>query len=585
MALDPKATASAASSLATPGGTLSGGLGAGRIARLAVIVGKPAPKTPASEAPPEGGRDVGQAIVVCTAPDVCKTPIGSSTPPIPYQITGKLGDDANTSQNVFLTGLKAFKFDSVVTNVKGDEPGAAKGIKSGTVGDIAEPKTASTVVRVNGQWLVRDGDTFWMNKRNTVGELNYKKDRSTYWPAADASAIDDSEAEALLARAQADGAAIDYYETDQEKTGKARLIPASSMADYASLVRTTMGEKPILLAQAQLQQMPNATVSDARAGAIPQTRPAPTPTFQPGPAANDNNFRPPAGMPRPGGSTGMAGKAAGAAGKMLFLLWIVQGAPMPGDNLILGKAAAKRVLEGINPQTPQEQAIYDQAVDHLAEYKASVYDSWWPTGSDKFDAEVRKAVEDQIAEERTRAQQQQQQPSQSSQPQANPAPEAGVRVEGQPDPCNPGAHGKNNCPPGQDSHHIIADYIMRLGTRREPGARLPGAPSLDDGPAICLTEKEHARVHQLMDGAIKAAGGDAGTVSFEKAKQIAYEALGAAKKDCKGKFEAATDEYFKKVPEDALARAFKTAPKAIKDKALQTLESAWEKLRPLNPPK
>jgi hypothetical protein len=126
---------------------------------------------------------------------------------------------------------------------------------------------------------------------------------------------------------------------------------------------------------------------------------------------------------------------------------------------------------------------------------------------------------------------------------------------------------------------------MRLGTRKEPGVRLPGAPSLNDGPAICLTEKEHARVHQLMDGAIKAAGGDAGTVSFEKAKQIAYEALGEAKKDCKGKFEAATDEYFKNVPEDALARAFKTAPKAIKDKALQTLESAWEKLRPLNPPK
>jgi len=582
MALDPKATSSAASSLGAPGGVLSGSLGAGRIARVAVIVGKPAPKAPASEAPPEGGRDVGQAIVVCTAPDVCKTPIGSSTPPIPYQITGRLGDDANTSQNVFLTGLKAFKFDSVVTNVKGDEPGSAKGIKSGTVGDIAEPKTASTVVRVNGQWLVRDGDTFWMNKRNTVGELIYKKDRGKYWPPDDAAAIDDSEAEALLARAQADGAIIETYETDQEKTGKARLIPATGMADYASLVRTAMGEKPILLAHAQLQPMPNATASDARAGAIPQTRP--TPTFQPGPAANDNNFRPPAGMPRPGGGTGLAGKAS-VAGKLLFVLWIVQGAPMPGENLILGRAAAKSVLEGIDPQTPQEQAIYDQALDHLAEYRAGVYDSWWPTGADKYDAEVRKAVEDQIAEQRTRAQQQQQ--AQASQPQAaaNPDPEAGVRVEGQPDPCNPGAHGKNNCPPGEDSHHIIADYIMRLGTRKEPGVRLPGAPSLNDGPAICLTEKEHARVHQLMDGAIKAAGGDAGTVSFEKAKQIAYEALGEAKKDCKGKFEAATDEYFKNVPEDALARAFKTAPKAIKDKALQTLESAWEKLRPLNPPK
>ncbi len=578
MALDPKATASSAFLPASPGGAFAGGAGPGRIARLAVIVGRPAPRSPASAAPPEAGRDAAQAIVVCTAPDVCKTPIGSATPPIPYQITGKLGDDSNTSQDVFLTGLKAFRFDSVVTNVKGDEAGSATGIKSGTVGDIAEPKTASTVVRVNGQWLVRDGDTFWMNRRNTIGELNYKKDRGTYWSPDDGSTIDDSEAEALLAKASADGAVIEYYETDQEKTGKARLIPATGMADYASLVRTAMGEKPILLAEAQLQQMPNAPVSDVRPGVIPQTRPAPTPSFRPGPAANDNVFRPPAGMPRPGGSAGMAGKAAGIAGKMLFVLWIAQGAPMPGDSLILGKSAARSVLEGINPQTPQEQAIYDQALNHLAEYKAGVYDSWWPTGADKFDAEVRKAVEDQIAQERTRAQQQQQAQSQASQaqPAANPDPEAGVRVEGKPDPCNPGAHGKNDCPPGQDSHHIIADYILRLGTRKAPGPRVPGAPSLDEGPAICLSESEHREVHRLMDNAIRTAGGATGTVPFEKVKQIAYDALGKAKPDCKGKFEAATDEFFKKMSNDALVRAYKSASKAVKAAARDALKaSGW----------
>ncbi|MGJ7573584.1 PAAR-like domain-containing protein [Variovorax sp. RB2P76] len=562
MALDPKAGAPA-SSLATPSGALSGGLGAGRIVRVAVILGKPRPKTPTSEAPPEAGRDAGQALVVCTTPDVCKTPIGSSTPPIPYQITGKLGDDANTSGNVFLTGLKAFKFDSVVTHVTGDEPGAAKGIKSGTVGDIAEPKTASTIVRVNNQWLVRDGDTFWMNKRNTVGELIYKKDRGKYWPADDGDAIDDSEAEALLAQAQADGAVIETYETDQEKTGKARLIPAASTTGYASLVRTALGEKPILLAQAQLQPLPNAPVSDARPSTIPQTRP--TPTFQPGPAANDNAFKPPAGMPRPSGGTGLGGKVS-AASRFLTILWLIQGAPMPGDNLILARAGAKSVLEGIDPKTPQEQAIYDQAVDYLAEYRAGVYDSWWPTGADRYDAEVRRSVEQQIAEERTRAQQQQAQtPAPAAAPNSNPEPEAGVRVEGQPDPCNPGAHSQNKCPPGQDSHHILADYLQRVGTRIAPGARLSGAPSLSGGPAICLTEEEHATVHRLMDGAIRAAGGPDGTISFEKAKEIAYRALGEAKKECKGKFEAATDEFFKDVPEGALVRAVKRASRKVMD--------------------
>jgi len=75
MALDPKATASSAFLPASPGGAFAGGAGPGRIARLAVIVGRPAPRSPASAAPPEAGRDAAQAIVVCTAPDVCKTPI------------------------------------------------------------------------------------------------------------------------------------------------------------------------------------------------------------------------------------------------------------------------------------------------------------------------------------------------------------------------------------------------------------------------------------------------------------------------------------------------------------------------------
>lgn len=563
MALDPKAGASASKP----------GLIPGRIARVAVILGKPGPKTPGSDPAPEAGRDVGEAIVVCTTPDVCKTPIGSSTPPIPYQITGKLGDDANTSQNVFLTGLKAFKFDSVVTHVNGDEPGTATGIKSGTVGDIAEPKTASTIVRVNGQWLVRDGDSFWMNRRNTVGELIYKKDRSKHWPPNDDPAIDDSEAEALLARAQADGAVIETYETEQEKTGKARLIPAASTTGYSSLVRTALGERPILLAQAQLQPMPNAPVSDVRPSTIPQVRP--TPTFQPGPAANDNVFRPPPGMPRPSGGTGLAGKA-GAASRFLIILWLIQGAPMPGDSLILGRSGAKQVLEGIDPKTPQEQAIYDQAFEHLAQYKASAYDSWWPASASDYDAEVRKAVEAQIAEERARAQQQASalQSQQEVTPSSKPNPEEGAKIEGKPDPCNPGAHGKNECPPNQQSHHIIADYILRIGTRTEPGARLPGAPSLNEGPAICLTDAEHARVHELMDGAIKAAGGATGTVSFDKVKQIAYDALAKAKPDCKGKFEAATDEYFQKISQDALVRAYKTASKAVKEAARKALKSA-----------
>lgn len=561
MALHPNAGGSA-----SPSGNLLGNLlaipGGGRITRVAVILGKPAPKTPASEAPPEAGRDVGQALVVCTAPDVCKTPIGSSTPPIPYQITGKLGDDANASGNVFLTGLKAFKFDSVVTHVTGDEPGAAKGVKSGTVGDIAEPKTASSVVRVNGQWLVRDGDAFWMNKRNTVGELIYKKDRGKYWPPDDAGAIDDSEVEALLAQARAQGAAIETYETEQEKTGKARITTAASATGYASLVRTALGERPILLAQAQ--PLPNAPVTDVPSPVTPESRPRPI--FQPGPAANDNVFKPstPPDVKSPYEPSLL--KMTGWVGIIMVIL------SMEGDTPV--------DIRLLGPRPGPEADPIEREIDQKAR------DAIGPNQTTEARQQIRAwrdAELERYRASKAHASSPQRQPQ--SAPNPTPQPNAGARVVGQPDPCNPGAHGKNNCPPGQDSHHIVADYIMRLGTRKEPGTRLPGAPSLNDGPAICLTAAEHARVHELMDGAIKAAGGDSGTVSFEKAKQIAYEALGEAKKDCKGKFEAATDEYFKNVPEDALARAFKAAPKTIKDSALETLKSAWEKLRPINPPK
>lgn len=550
MALDPKAGASA-SALGTPGGMLSAISGGGRIVRVAVILGKPGPKTPASEAPPEAGRDVGQALVVCTTPDVCKTPIGSSTPPIPYQITGKLGDDANTSQNVFLTGLKAFKFDSVVTNVTGDEPGAAKGIKSGTVGDIAEPKTASTIVRVNGQWLVRDGDTFWMNKRNTVGELIYKKDRGKYWPPDDAEDIDDSEIKALLAQAQAQGAIIETYETEREKTGKARITTAASATGYASLVRTALGEKPILLAQAQ--PLPNAPVTDVPNPMFPETRP--NPAFQPGPAANDNTFKPstPPDVKSPYEPSLL--KMTGWVGILMVIL------SMEGDTPVDIRLLGPR--PGPNAD-PIEREIDQKARDALG-----------PNQSTEARQQIRAWRDAELERYRaSKVEAASPQPQPQAAPNTTPQPDAGVRVEGKPDPCNPGAHGKNECPPNQQSHHIIADYILRIGTRTEPGARLPGAPSLNEGPAICLTDAEHARVHELMDGAIKAAGGATGTVSFDKVKQIAYDALAKAKPDCKGKFEAATDEYFQKISQDALVRAYKTASKAVKEAARKALKSA-----------
>ncbi|MFD1743839.1 PAAR-like domain-containing protein, partial [Rhizobium helianthi] len=40
--------------------------------------------------------------------------------------------------------------DSKFSCCYGDEPGVGKGVKSGTVGDVVEPVTSSTIVRANG---------------------------------------------------------------------------------------------------------------------------------------------------------------------------------------------------------------------------------------------------------------------------------------------------------------------------------------------------------------------------------------------------------------------------------------------------
>jgi len=123
----------------------------------------------------EGARKTGQAIVVCTTPDVCKTPMGNSTPPVPYQITANFSDSTSVSPNVRFGGDPAFILDqSIITKVTGDEPGTAGGVKSGTNVNIVEPVEASGTVRVNKKRVVRHNDACRMNNGNTMGRVVYQ---------------------------------------------------------------------------------------------------------------------------------------------------------------------------------------------------------------------------------------------------------------------------------------------------------------------------------------------------------------------------------------------------------------------------
>ncbi len=109
-------------------------------------------------------RKNGQWLVVSLAPDVCKTPMGNSTPPIPYPVIAKLGNAVQVVPNVRANGEPLVVFDqSKVPSTIGDGAGAAKGIKSGTVGANCYPKAHSSTVRTHGKPILRHDDEFWMN--------------------------------------------------------------------------------------------------------------------------------------------------------------------------------------------------------------------------------------------------------------------------------------------------------------------------------------------------------------------------------------------------------------------------------------
>lgn len=121
---------------------------------------------------PEGARKGSGFIVVCTAPDVCLTPIGPSMVPVPYQIVAKVADASMPSPDVKFGGEPAVVVDaSMVMSVIGNEAGVGGGIKSGHNRWIVEFDEGSSRVYVNGKRVVRHGDGCWMNGRNTRGKV------------------------------------------------------------------------------------------------------------------------------------------------------------------------------------------------------------------------------------------------------------------------------------------------------------------------------------------------------------------------------------------------------------------------------
>jgi hypothetical protein len=121
----------------------------------------------------EQTRKIGEALVVYTHPDVCKSPVA----PVPYPIVAKFDTSTQVATTVNATKVPTFTQISRIQGVQGDEGGTGLGVKSGTHagGGVCEPTSWSSTVRAEGQKIVRHEDPFLMNTGNTDGEVVYQK--------------------------------------------------------------------------------------------------------------------------------------------------------------------------------------------------------------------------------------------------------------------------------------------------------------------------------------------------------------------------------------------------------------------------
>ena len=137
---------------------------------------------------------------------------------------------------------------------------------------------------------------------------------------------------------------------------------------------------------------------------------------------------------------------------------------------------------------------------------------------------------------------------------------------------------------GGQAHHIVPDFTLRAGPRPDLSAldptRLPNAPTLAQGMAICLTgharatdrSGEHYAAHRVTDLAIDEAGIEntalPGTATWERVREAALDGIEAAKEECLPAATAAIDAQFAGMPGNQALRAvmdYRTLPQATRD--------------------
>lgn len=117
--------------------------------------------------------------IVCLAPDVCLTPVGSSIVPIPYMIVSKLEWSDKTIGHTSFGGKEAFTMASRTKTVVGNEPGSKGGVGSSVNKGWCRPKSNKTNFFVAGREVIQHDCVYEMNcsgpdgSSNTLGKIAY----------------------------------------------------------------------------------------------------------------------------------------------------------------------------------------------------------------------------------------------------------------------------------------------------------------------------------------------------------------------------------------------------------------------------
>lgn len=469
---------------------------------------------------------------VSTAPSFNKTPVGSSTPPLPYPTVATLDNSTATVPTVRLNGKPAYVLNQTTQpSCKGDSPGVAKGVKSGTVSGEVKPGRGSSTVRVGGKPVIRAGDPCTMNGGNNPG---------VYVAVA---------AMAGMAPKLAGTTGAPTRAQTQEERGFLEESLASVKAKAKELAQDYKDKVSAPLHQFAGDAMDKGgTIATAGGGTM---------AVGGGMVASGVLAAPGGLLVAGGGATAAVGGGVSAAG----------GAVETGATAL--DAAAEFMLTG---KTPDALALGMAYAERMVMSKLDKITRLLP-------GKKRKAKDQGKKEESAK----------KSKPESSGGGGDGFHVQGTgsggDSGCGIKPYKDQKCPAGQQAHHIVPDYALRYGSRGKGAKgqdRIPGMPSLADGPSICLgggsktPGSEHNQAHEGTDPRVAAAGkrtdnGPLGTAPLGEIVDISIEEVSKVKPHCGDEIKQKVGEAFKGVDRSQYGRTTQQPP-AKDSQARATLE-------------